>query len=144
MLLMREIMAESVGRRRFQALLAGVFAASALLLACLGIYGVVSYGVARRTNEVGIRVALGAQSHQVPWMVLGQGMKPVVGGLLAGILAAVWAGQLLSSFLFGIGPRDPATIAAVVMLLLGVAAMACWIPARRASRIDPLIALRYE
>ena len=143
-LTMQQILSESVGRRRFQTLLAGVFAVSALLLACLGIYGVISYGVARRTNEMGIRMALGAQASEVALLVLGQGMKPVLGGLLLGVLAALWAGQLLSSFLFGVGARDPATISAVVLLLLAVAAGACWIPARRASRIDPMIALRYE
>jgi len=141
---MQQIIAESVGRRRFQTLLAGVFAASALLLACLGIYGVISYGVARRTNEMGIRMALGAQPSQVALLVLGQGMKPVFGGLLLGIVSALWAGQLLGSFLFGIGARDPATISTVTILLLGVAALACWLPARRASRIDPMIALRDE
>jgi putative ABC transport system permease protein len=143
-LTMQEILAESVGRRRFQTLLAAVFAAAALLLACLGIYGVISYGVARRTNEMGIRMALGAQSSQVALMVLVQGMKPVLGGSLIGVLAALWAGQLLRSFLFGVGARDPATISAVVILLLGVAAVACWLPARHASRIDPMLALRYE
>jgi predicted permease len=143
-LTMKEIMSESVGGRRFQTFLAGVFALSALLLACLGIYGVISYGVARRTNEIGIRMALGAQSSQVTLMVLGQGMKPVLGGLFVGVLTALWAGQLLSSFLFGVGARDPATLSAVVVLLFGVSAGACWAPARRASRIDPMIALRYE
>lgn len=143
-LTMQEVMSESVGRRRFQTLLASVFAVSALLLACLGIYGVISYSVARRTNEMGIRMALGAQPFEVTLMVLGQGMKPVLGGLLLGVLAALWAGRLLSSFLFGVGARDPVTISAVVILLLGVAAGACWVPARRASRIEPMIALRYE
>jgi predicted permease len=144
MLTMQEIMAESIGRWRFQTLLATVFAVSAVLLACLGIYGVISYGVARRTREMGIRMALGAQASQVALTVLGEGIKPVLGGLLLGVLAALWAGQLLSSFLFGVGARDAATISSVVILFLGVAAVACWIPARRASRIDPMIALRYE
>ena len=143
-LTMQEIMAESVGRRKFQTHLASVFAVSALLLACLGIYGVISYSVARSTNEMGLRMALGAQAFEVTPMVLGQGMKPVLGGLLLGVFAALWAGQLLSSFLFGVGARDPVTIAAVVILLSGVAAGACWVPARRASRIQPAIALRYE
>lgn len=143
-LTMQEVMSESVGRRRFQTLLASVFAVSALLLACLGIYGVISYSVARRTNEMGIRMALGAQPFEVTLMVLGQGMKPVLGGLLLGVLAALWAGRLLSSFLFGVGARDPVTISAVVILLLGVAAGACWVPARRAARIEPMIALHYE
>lgn len=141
---MEEVLGESVGRRRFQTLLVGVFAASALLLACLGIYGVISSTVARRTNEMGVRMALGAQAAGLALMVLRQGMKPVVAGLGVGVLGALWARQLLSSFLFGVGARDPATISAVVILLLGVAALACWVPARRASRIDPLVALRYE
>ena len=141
---MREIMSESLGRRRFQTLLAGVFAGSALLLACLGIYGVISYGVARRTNEIGIRIALGANVADVTRMVLRQGMAPVMGGLAMGVLAALWAGRLLSGFLFGIGARDPLSISMGAILLLGVAAAACWVPARRASRIDPMVALRYE
>ena len=141
---MREIMSESLGRRKFQTLLAGVFAGSALLLACLGIYGVIAYGVARRTNEMGIRIALGAKVGDVTGMVLRQGMFPVIGGLVMGILAALWAGQLLSGFLFGIEARDPLSISMVAILLLGVAAAACWVPARRASRIDPMVALRYE
>jgi predicted permease len=141
---MREIVSESVGRRRFQTLLAAVFAVSALLLACLGIYGVISYGVDRRTNEMGIRMALGAQPSQVAGMVLRQGMQPVLGGLLLGVLGSLWAGQLLSSLIYGIGARDPGTICAVMIVLSGVAAAACWIPARRASRIDPASALRYE
>jgi putative ABC transport system permease protein len=143
-LTMRQIMAESTGRRRFQTLLAAVFAMSAVLLACLGVYGVISYTVARRTREIGIRIAVGARASQVALTVLGEGIKPVLGGLTLGVLAALWAGQLLNSFLFGVGARDPATICSVMILLLGVAAIACWIPARRASRIDPMIALRYE
>ena len=141
---MREIMSESLGRRRFQTLLAGVFAGSALLLACLGIYGVISYGVARRTSEMGIRIALGANVADVTRMVLRQGMAPLMGGLAMGVLAALWAGRLLSGFLFGIGARDPLSISMGAILLLGVAAAACWVPARRASRIDPMVALRYE
>jgi putative ABC transport system permease protein len=141
---MGEVLGESVGRRRFQTSLAGVFAVSALLLACLGIYGVISYSVTRRTNEMGVRMALGAPAAGLALMVLRQGMKPVVAGLGVGVLGALWAGQLLGSLLFGVSARDPATISAVVVLLLGVAALACWGPARRASRVDPLVALHYE
>jgi putative ABC transport system permease protein len=141
---MREIMSESVGRRRFQAVLAMVFAVSALLLACLGIYGVISYAVARRRNEMGIRMALGAQASQVIGMIMKQGMRPVVAGLILGVMGALGAGALLSSLVFGVGARDPQTIAAVTIVLALVAAAACWIPARRASRIDPADALRYE
>jgi putative ABC transport system permease protein len=143
-LTMREVLSESVGSRRFQTFLACVFAGAALLLACLGIYGVISYSVARRTNEIGIRIALGAQASQVSMFVLQQGIRPVFGGLLAGVAAALAAGQLIRSFLFGTEARDPAAISAVVLILLLVAAVACWAPARRASRIDPMAALRNE
>jgi putative ABC transport system permease protein len=143
-LTMREVLSESVSSRRFQTLLVSVFAIAALLLACLGIYGVISYSVARRTSEMGIRIALGAQPSQVSMLVLRQGIRPVLGGLLVGVLGALAAGQLISSFLFGTEPRDPAAISAVVAVLLLVAAAACWAPARRASRIDPMAALRDE
>ena len=143
-LTMREIVSESVGSRRFQTLLAGVFAGAALLLACLGIYGVISYSVARRTNEIGIRIALGAQPSQVSMLVFRQGIRPVIGGLLVGVAGALAAGRLIRSFLFGTEARDPAAILAVVLILLVVAAVACWAPARRASRIDPAVALRNE
>ena len=143
-LTMREIVSESIGNRKFQTFLACIFAGAALLLACLGIYGVISYSVARRTSEIGIRIALGAQASQVTMLVLRQGIQPVVGGLVAGVAAALAAGQLISSFLFGTKPHDPATISAVVAILLLVAAMACWAPARRASRIDPMSALHDE
>ncbi len=141
-LTMQEVLSESVGSRRFQTLLAAVFASAALLLAGLGIYGVISYSVARLTNEMGIRIALGAQASQVSMLVLRQGIRPVLGGLLVGVAAALAAGQLVGSFLFGTEARDPMAILAVVMMLLLVALAACWAPARRASRIDPMAALR--
>ncbi len=143
-LTMREILSESIGRRRFQTLLAGTFAGAALLLACLGIYGVISYSVARRTSEIGIRIALGAQASQVSVLVLRQGIQPVLGGLVAGVAAALAAGKPISGFLFGTEARDPAAISTVVCMLLLVAGLACWAPARRASRIDPMAALRDE
>jgi predicted permease len=143
-LTMREILSESIGSRRFQTLLAGIFAGAALLLACLGIYGVISYSVGRRTSEIGIRIALGAQASQVSMLVLRQGIRPVLSGLVVGVAAALAAGQLISSFLFSTEPRDPTAIAAVVAILLAVAAGACWAPARRASRIDPMAALHDE
>jgi putative ABC transport system permease protein len=143
-LTMREILSESIGSRRFQTLLAGAFAGAALLLACLGIYGVISYSVARRTSEIGIRIALGAQSSQVSALVLRQGIQPVLGGLVAGVAAALAVGKLIAGFLFGTAPRDPAAISTVVCMLLLVAGLACWAPARRASRIDPMAALRDE
>jgi putative ABC transport system permease protein len=143
-LTMREVMSESVRSRKFQTILAGVFAGVALLLACLGIYGVISYSVAQRTSEIGLRIALGAQSSQVSMLVFRQGIRPVAGGLLVGVAGALAAGRWISSFLFGTEARNPAAIFAVVALLLAVAAAACWTPARRASRIDPMASLRNE
>lgn len=143
-LTMREIMSESVSGRRFQTLLAGVFAGSALLLACLGIYGVISYSVARRTSEIGIRIAVGAQPAQVSLLVFRQGARPVIGGLLVGVAGAFAAGRLIQGFLFGTGARDPAPMLGVIVVLVAVAALACWAPAYRASRIDPAISLRNE
>ncbi|HJZ97322.1 MAG TPA: FtsX-like permease family protein, partial [Candidatus Solibacter sp.] len=143
-LTMREVMSESVSSRRFQTMLAAAFAAAALLLACLGIYGVISYSVSRRTNEIGIRIALGAQTNEVSMLILRQGVRPVILGLTAGVVAALFTGQLIRSFLFGTQSYDPAAISTVVGLLLVVAAAACLAPARRASRIDPMVALRNE
>jgi putative ABC transport system permease protein len=144
LLSMREILSESVSSRRFQTLLAGTFAGAALLLACLGIYGVISYTVARRTSEIGIRIALGAQPNQVSLLVLRQGLRPVLGGLLVGVAAALASGRVISSFLFGTEPGDPAAITTVVLTLLLVGFAACWAPARRACRVDPMTALRNE
>lgn len=141
---MSEIVSESVGGRRFQTLLAAVFAGAALLLACLGIYGVISYSVARRTNEMGIRIALGARAAEVALLVVRQGIRPVVYGLAVGVAAALAAGKWMSSLLFGTEARDPFAIGAVAAVLLLVASAACWAPARRASRIDPMAALREE
>jgi len=141
---MREIFSESVGSRRFQTLLASVFGVGALLLACLGVYGVISYSVSRRTNEIGIRIALGAQSSQVSMLVMRQGLRPVVAGLILGVSASLWAARWISSLLFGTGARDPWTIIAVVAALLVAGSLACWLPARRASRVDPMLALRAE
>jgi predicted permease len=141
---MQEVLEESVAQRRFQMLLAAVFAATALLLASLGIYGVVSYSVARRTNEMGLRLALGARSRSLYAMVLRQAMTPVAIGLIAGLAGALAAGRVLSSLLYEVSPRDPIVIGAVALLLAATALAACLVPARRATRVDPLIALRYE
>lgn len=124
--------------------LAAVFAGTALLLAGLGIYGVVSYSVARRTNEMGIRMALGAESLHLYGMVLRQGMAPVALGLVAGVAGSLAAGRVLASLLYEICARDPLTIGAVAILLTLVALAACTLPARRATRVDPLVALHYE
>jgi putative ABC transport system permease protein len=141
---MEDIVAESVAQRRFQMSLVLLFAGAALLLASLGIYGVVSYSVAQRTNEMGIRMALGAQPGNIRRMVLGQSLLPVCAGLLAGVMASVALGGVLGSLLFGVSAWDPATISGVLILLIAVAATATLPPVRRATRVDPMSALRYE
>jgi putative ABC transport system permease protein len=141
---MQEVLEQSVAERRFQMLLAAVFAATALLLTSLGIYGVVSYSVARRTNEMGIRLALGAQPHDVYGLVLRQAMTPVVAGLAVGLAGAVAAGTLLAGLLYEVRPNDPATIGAVALVLAAVGLAASFTPARRALRADPIAALRQE
>jgi putative ABC transport system permease protein len=141
---MSEIVSESVGVRRFQMGLASLFAIFALLLAALGIYGVVGYSVARRRQELGIRMALGAQSSRLRNLVLLQGMSPVVVGWAAGVIAALAAGGLIRGLLFGVTAQDPLTIAGVTLVVLVTAALACYIPARRAMKVDPMVALRYE
>ncbi|MGO9008830.1 MAG: ABC transporter permease [Bryobacteraceae bacterium] len=141
---MSEVFDESVGTRLFQMLLAGGFALMALLVASFGIYAVVSYSVARRTSEFGIRAALGARAGDLYGLILRQGMAPVVVGLLAAAAAAVAFGRVLSSLLYGVDGRDPLTIALVTALLGLVSLAACLIPARRASNLDPLDALRYQ
>jgi putative ABC transport system permease protein len=141
---MEQILDESVAARRFQMRLAVAFAVSALLMAALGIYGVISFAVARRTPEMGIRMALGARSTQLVAMVLRQGMFPVVLGLATGLAVALMAGRLIASQLFGVGPHDPSIIAAVAVVLLAAALCACWLPAARATRIDLTRALRSE
>jgi predicted permease len=141
---MDELIAHGAAPRRFQMTLVLLFAATALLLASLGIYGVVSYTVAQRTNEIGVRVALGARAADVYRMVLRQGLAPVAFGLIAGVAGALALGRLLSSLLFEVSPADPLTIGAVAAALAAVAAFACTVPALRATRIDPMSAVRYE
>jgi ABC-type antimicrobial peptide transport system permease subunit len=124
--------------------LAVAFAVAALALASLGVYGVISFTVAKRTPEIGIRMALGARGPQVAGMVLRQGMMPVWLGLAAGIGGALPAGRFIASQLYSVAPDDPMVIVMVALVLLVVAIGACWIPARRAMRIDPMRALRFE
>jgi len=141
---MEDIVAESVAQRRFQMNLVLLFAAAAMLLASLGIYGVVSHSVAQRTNEMGVRMALGARPAAIRRMVLRQSLLPVAFGLAAGVSASMALGRLLGSLLFGVSTGDPVTILGVVGLLIAVAAAATIIPARRATHVDPVTALRYE
>jgi len=141
---MQRIISESVSERRFQTTLLAAFALAALSLALVGIYGVISYSVNRRSNEIAIRMALGARPAQVNRMVLGQGMRPVAAGLVIGIGVALALGRLLKAMLFEIRPADPLVLVGVVVVLGAAAALACFAPARRATRVDPAISLRYE
>jgi putative ABC transport system permease protein len=141
---MEQIVDSSVAGRKVQMNLVAAFAISALLLAALGVYGVVSFTVARRAQEIGIRIALGASEPGLLAMVVRQGMYPVVAGLLMGVAAAASAGPLIASQLYGVTPHDPWAILSVAGTLLVVSVAACWLPARRASRLDPLRALRLE
>jgi putative ABC transport system permease protein len=141
---LREVMSGSVAQRRFQMMLVMLFAAAALALAGFGIYGVVSYSVARRRTEMGIRMALGARTAALQRMVLWQGIRPVVAGLAVGIGGALAAGRIVSSLLFQVSARDPVTIGGVSVVLLAVSVVAALVPARRATRVDPMKALRFE
>ena len=141
---MNEVVAASLDHQRFNLTLLGIFAGVALTLAVVGIYGVMSYAITQRTNEIGIRVALGAQQRDVLWLILGQGLRlALVGGAL-GVAASFALTRYMSHLLFGISPRDPKTFAAIPFALLAVALLACYVPARRAVRVDPIVALRYE
>jgi predicted permease len=141
---MSEIVSESVAVHRFQMVLASVFAIFALILSALGIYGVVGYSVARRRQELGIRAALGARGSDLRNLVLLQGMLPVLVGWATGVLLAFGARGLLRGLLFGVTARDPVTVAIVTLVVLATATLACYIPARRAMQVDPMVALRYE
>jgi putative ABC transport system permease protein len=141
---MEQILVDSVAPRKFQMDLAVGFAIAALMLASLGIYGVISFAVAQRTPEIGIRIALGAQGTQVVAMVMRRAMLPVFAGIAAGLAGALLTGRFLASQLFGVSPHDPRTILTVVAALLAAAISACWAPAHRAARIDPMRALRFE
>jgi len=141
---MNQIIARSVADRRFALELLGVFATVALLLAAIGIYGVMAYSFSQRTHEVGIRIALGAQRLDILRMALAEGARLIVIGLASGIVGAAIVTRLFRSMLFGVEPADPITFVSVAGILAVVALFACYIPAQRATRVDPLVALREE
>jgi putative ABC transport system permease protein len=141
---MENVLSDSIARQRFSMLLLGIFATLSLVLAAVGIYGVMSYSVAQRAHEIGIRMALGAQRMDVLKLVVGQGLKLVLAGVALGLIAAFILTRVMSSLLFGISPTDPVTFIAISLVLISVALLASFIPARRATRVDPMIALRYE
>jgi ABC-type antimicrobial peptide transport system permease subunit len=138
------MVAESMASRRFAMILLSAFAALALVLASIGIYGVIAYVVAQRTQEIGIRMALGAKRRNVLGMVLWQGTRLALLGIAIGLVAAFALTRLMTDLLYGVDATDPVTFAALPLLLTLVAMAACYIPARRATRVNPIAALRYE
>jgi putative ABC transport system permease protein len=139
-----DYLADNLAAPRFSSFLLALFAAVALLLTAIGLYGLVAYSVSLRTQEIGIRMALGAQTRQVLSLVIGQGIKLTLIGLALGVTVSMILTRWLASLLFNVSPTDALTFVLVAALLLFVALLACWIPARRATRVDPMIALRSE
>jgi putative ABC transport system permease protein len=141
---MREIVSQTVAERRFQMALTVLFALAALCLGAIGIYGVVSYSVACRTREIGLRMAVGASRGDLMRWVFTIGFRPVLLGLAAGLFVAIMIGRALRGLLYGIAPTDPVSLGFVAVVLLLTATLACYLPARRATRVDPMMALRSE
>ena len=139
-----DALGQSISRERFRTFLLGSFSAIALVLAAVGIFGVISYSASQRTHEIGIRMALGAQRRDILHLILGQGAKLALLGLGIGVVLALLLTRLIASLLYNVSATDPLTFGAVAIVLLGVAVTACYIPARRAMRVDPMVALRYQ
>jgi predicted permease len=141
---MERIVSESIAAQRFSMTLLGVFAGLALILSAIGIYGVISYFVGQRTQEVGIRMALGARRVDVLWMILKQGARMALFGVAVGVAASLALTRLMSTMLYGVRAHDPLTFGGVALVVTTMATLACYIPALRATRVDPMVALRYE
>ncbi len=139
-----QVYSASLGSRRFNVILVGFFGITALLLATAGVFGVMAYSVSRRAREIGVRVALGAGSGDVLRMILGQGLRTIFVGVAIGIAGSLALTRTVESLLFGVTATDPPTFGGVTLLLVGAALLACFIPARRATKVDPMVALRYE
>jgi putative ABC transport system permease protein len=141
---MDDLISDTVAQPRLQTGLLAGFAGVALLLAAIGLYGVLAYSVAQREREIGVRLTLGAQRHQVLALVIGRGMRLVLAGLVVGLIVSVALTRVMRSLLYGVTPTDPLTVVLAAAVLLGATLLACWLPARRAARTDPVVALRAE
>jgi len=141
---MNQVLSDTVSQEKFQTLLLTLFGGLAVLLACIGLYGLISYAVTNRTNEIGLRLALGARQADVLTLILKQGLVITLVGIVIGLSAAFAVTRILAGMLFEISPTDPVTFFGSAALLFVVAVVACYLPARRATKVDPLVALRYE